>query len=196
MIQNYPLNTEDSIKDSNIYGPDRPILQGGMKICRKPAERVPRVPLKKIYRCITGTSKSILILLYKQNAFPTYKAIQYHFPHSRTFYFKERGQYHQIIEHSPKHLQGKRLQHIRVPQRQQFQPKCFERAHTAGEFKHLCKRITYSHHLEVHKKHQERSALNHTLCAIQEIHKSHDKITGGMYNPIKTLIYTERQHQK
>ena len=45
MIHNCLINTEDYIRVDHIYGPARPLLQGGMKLRRNPAERVPRFPL-------------------------------------------------------------------------------------------------------------------------------------------------------
>ena len=45
MIRNYLLNTEHSVRANHIYGLDRPILQGGTKHIRKPAEMLPRVTL-------------------------------------------------------------------------------------------------------------------------------------------------------
>ena len=38
--------------------------------------------------------------------------------------------------------------------------------------------------------------MHHTLCALQDIHKSHDKFTCGMHNPLKKIISTEGQHKQ
>ena len=56
--------------------------------------------------------------------------------------------------------------------------------------------MTHFHNREVNTKHQERSALHHILCDIQEIQEYHNNITCGMHNPIKKIIYTEGPHQQ
>ena len=48
--------------------------------------------------------------------------------------------------------------------------------------------MTHFHNREVNTKHQERSALHHILCDIQEIQEYHNNITCGMHNPIKKVF--------
>ena len=159
MIRNYPLNPEDSVRSNHIYEPARPLLQGGMKRRRNSSERAPRVPTPEYLSLHHKNTELYFIFLYEQNAFSPYKFIQDHFPHSIKLYFKERIQDYQMIERVQQHVQYKRLQHGHFPQRQLIQPRLFDRPHQAGKFKHLCKRATYLHHQEVHKKHQGSSAL-------------------------------------
>ena len=45
MIHTYLLNPEDSVKADHIYGPYRPLLQGGTKCCRNTDKKVPIILL-------------------------------------------------------------------------------------------------------------------------------------------------------
>ena len=45
MINNCPLNPEDSVRADHIYGPARTLLQGGMKRRRNPSKKEPIIPL-------------------------------------------------------------------------------------------------------------------------------------------------------
>ena len=47
MIRNFLLNPEDYVRSDHIYGPDRPLIQGGMKLYRNPVNIVPKVSLPK-----------------------------------------------------------------------------------------------------------------------------------------------------
>ena len=122
------------------------------------------------------------LYIYERNSFPPYKVILDHFNHSIKFHLKDCGQHHQRIEHSQHHVQGKRLQHRRFPWRQKVQPECFEIEYQAGDFKHLCKRMTHSHNQEVHTIHKGSSTLHHTLCALHEIHEAYDKFSCIIHN--------------
>ena len=117
MIRKCLINKEGSVRANHSYGPDIPLIQGGMKRRKNPYNRVTRVPLPTYICCTTIILNSIMIF-YENNDFPPYKVIQDHFPQSRKLHSKERGQHHQIIEHSQQNLQGKRLQHRRFPWRQ------------------------------------------------------------------------------
>ena len=45
MIRKCSPNTEYLVGDDHIYGSSRPILQGGLKLLKKPSERVMKIPL-------------------------------------------------------------------------------------------------------------------------------------------------------
>ena len=45
MINNFPLTTKDSVRADHIYGPARPLLQGGMKCHRNPYVKVSIIPI-------------------------------------------------------------------------------------------------------------------------------------------------------
>ena len=115
MICNCPLNPEYFFRADHIYGSAIPLLQGGMKHLRKPSKRVPRVRLPTDISLHHKNIQLYFDFLYERNAFTPYKVTQDHFPHSRNFYFKEHGQYHQIIEHIHQHVQVKRFQHRSFP---------------------------------------------------------------------------------
>ena len=134
MIRNWPLNTEDYVRANHIYGTARPLLQGGMKLRRNPAE------CSNTNRYITE-SQEYWTLFWFFIWIEWLSSIKCH-PKS----LSSQQKLHQIIEHSHQHLQGDRIQHRHVPRRQLVKPKYFDREHQASEFKHVWKRTTHSHH--------------------------------------------------
>ena len=60
----------------------------------------------------------------------------------------------------------------------------------------MCKRKTRSYHQVVHTNNQARSALHHTLRAIQYIHKDDDKVTCEIHNSLKKEISEEGHHHR
>ena len=74
--------------------------------------------------------------------------------------------------------------------------KCFTRTYKSSKFKHTIKRAPNPHHWIIHSKHQARSALHQTLCAIKKVHQDHDKIACGMHNLFQKKNPTKSQHQK
>ena len=75
---------------------------------------------------------------------------------------------------------------------QLIQHTCFKGAYQDNKFKHLRKRATHSHHLEIHTNYQEMSLLHQRLWTIKEVHKTHDKAACGMHNPLRKIFSTER----
>ena len=70
MICNCPINTEHSARSDHIYGPSRPLLQGGVKRRRNPVNRVPRVPMPTEIYLHHKNIKLYFNYLYERNAFP------------------------------------------------------------------------------------------------------------------------------
>ena len=69
MICNCPLNPEYPFIANHIYGPARPLLQGGMKRRRNPVDRVPRVPLWTDISLHHNNIKVYFVFLYEKIPF-------------------------------------------------------------------------------------------------------------------------------
>ena len=105
-----------------------------MKRRRNLDGKFPMTPLPKDISPHHNNMNYILIFYYENNYFPTYKVIRYHILYIIKLDFEYFRQGHKITPHSHQHLQIKRLQHIRISQRQQVQHKLCKEAHQASRF--------------------------------------------------------------
>ena len=69
MVGNYPLTTKYSVIADHIYGPARPLLQGGMKQNSNPDIKVPIIPLPS-YISLNHKDIKLYIYLFHINGIP------------------------------------------------------------------------------------------------------------------------------
>ena len=194
MIRNFPLSPEDSVRDDFIYELAKPLLQYGIKRHRKPTIKVPIILLTidislhhkniELYRDFymnripllhTKSSKTTLLISEKFISRSTYKTIQ-ELPKFTNMY-KPRG-FNVFFYHWDNELNKK-----------------IKGAYQAIKFKLMYIRATNTHNRKIHSNHQERSALHQTLCVIQKVYQTHDRITCGMHNQLKKLFSTRTKNQ-